>query len=231
MAVSQSGQSSAVARNPKSPGRILMEIHAAIGKTLFLVVADGFRAAHIEELFNSGHPYPTVPVPDNLIYVGDAGDLIQLSVTEAVKPAGVLLHESTDPERVLPILINGPHIRGFKLENTQHARAVAMQAAIPGEPYVAIARLGNRANIRHAWKLVEALPIEPIEEISAQPDAAFAILKYSIKACIREALVLSIRYQGSPSQTNQPQPIRSNPHIAFAIRHQAPYLEQFPPIR
>ena len=103
-----------------------MDIYAAFGQTLLLVVADGLFAVHIDKLFNAAHPEATVQIFNNLIHVGDARDLIKFPFTEAVKPAGVFLHESTNPEGALPILMNGSHVRSSNLEITHHSRAVAM---------------------------------------------------------------------------------------------------------
>ena len=88
----------------------------------------------------------------------------------------------TDPQRALPVLINRSYGRRFHLEMAQHARSPAIQPAVSAEPQVAIACLGNGENVRHARKQMKPMPIEPVEQISAQPDAAFPILKHSIEA-------------------------------------------------
>ena len=104
----------------------------------------------------------------------------------------------------LPVLIDGPHGRRFNLEIAQHARAEAMNPAISAEPQLSIARLGNGENVHHAREKMESMPIEPVEQISAQPDAAFPVLKHRTEAGVREAFVFSVGCQRGSAKTSQP---------------------------
>ena len=74
---------------------------------------------------------------------------------------------------------------------------------------------------------MKPMPIEPIEKIPAQPDAALPILKHRIEARVGKALFLSIgRHRGWP-ETNQPLPNHANPQIAFPIYQEGAHLGQF----
>ncbi len=61
----------------------------------------------------------------------------------------------------------------------QYTRSKAIQAAVPAEPQVAIACLRNSENVRHARDPAKPMPIEEVEQISAQPDSTFPILKHA----------------------------------------------------
>ena len=113
----------------------------------------------------------------------------------------------------------------------QHARSPAIQPAVPAEPQVAIAGLGNGENVLHARKQMKPLPIEPIERIPAQPNAALPILKHRIEARVGEAFAPGIRCQRGRPETKQPRSNHSHPQVAFSIYQEAAYLGQFAAIR
>ena len=77
----------------------------------------GFAAAHMKEPFVGHHPKATIPIVGHVLHAGNAGELIELPLAKAVKPAGTILLSPTDPQRALPVLIDAAHVAMLQPEN------------------------------------------------------------------------------------------------------------------
>ena len=185
-AIPKSEQSPAVSRNPESPSsdpgkRPSMER----GRPSALVVQEALPPRTSEEPFECRSAQkPPSRFSDEFLHAGDTGDLIQFPLAKAVKPTSALRSlRHTDPQRALLVLINGLLRAITSSLKSASARPIAIDTIRQ------IRRTTRRHRLSARWREcppcrneMKPMPIEPIEQISAEPDAALPILKHRTEA-------------------------------------------------